>query len=83
MDTSLIEAFSKNDYSRRWTITRGREVALTLAGLYYVGRGRVIQITCQDSILVRIVLLETSPTIQCTRLPFLERGFELLCDCIG
>ena len=27
--------------------------------------------------------MDTSPAIQGTRLPFLERGFELLCDCIG
>ena len=64
-------------------ITCGREVALTLVGLYYVGRGRVVRITCRDPILVRIVLLDTSPTTQGTRLPFLERRLELLCDCVG
>ena len=58
-------------------------MALTLAGLYYVGRGRVVRVTCRDSILVRIVLLDTSPAIEDTRLPFPERGLELLCDCMG
>ena len=63
-------------------ITHGRKVALTLAGLYYEGRGRIVQVTCQDPILVRIVLLDTSSTIQGTRLLFPERGLELLCDCV-
>ena len=63
-------------------ITRDKEVVLTLARLYYVGRGKVVQITCRDPILVRVVLLDTSPAIQDTRLPFLERGFELLSDCV-
>ena len=58
-------------------------MALTLAGLYYVGRGRVVRVTCRDPILVRIVLLDTSPAIEGTRLPFPERGLELLCDCVG
>ena len=83
MDTSTIEAFSKNKNSASWMITRGREVALTLAGLYYVGQGRVVRVTCQDPILVRIVLLDTSPAIQGIRLPFPERGLELLCNCVG
>ena len=42
MDTSAIEAFSKNGNSESWTITRDREVALTLAGLYYVECERVV-----------------------------------------
>ena len=58
-------------------------MALTLAGLYYVGRGRVVRVTCRDPILVRIVLLGTSLAIEGTRLPFPERGLELLCDCVG
>ena len=76
MDTSPIGAFSKNGNSGSWTIIRIREVALTLAELYYVGHGRVVQITCRDPILVRIVLLDTSPAIQGTKLPFLERGWS-------
>ena len=83
MDTSAIEAFSKNGNFGSWTISRGREVTLTLAGLCYVGRERVVQITCRDPILVRIVLLDTSLAIQGTRLPFPKRGLELLCDCVG
>ena len=83
MDTLAIEAFSKNGNSGSWTITRGREVALTLAGLYHVGRGRVVRVTCRDPILVRIVLLDTLPAIEGTRLSFPERGLELLCDCVG
>ena len=83
MDTLPIEAFLKNGNSRSWTITRGREVALILVGLYYVGRGRVVQITCRDPILVRIVLLNISPAIQGRRLSFPVTGVELLCDCIG
>ena len=83
METLAIEAFSKNGNSGSWTITRGREVVLTLAGLYYVGRGRVVRVTCRDPILVRIVHLDTSPAIQGTRLPFPNRGLELLCDFIG
>ena len=83
MDTSPIKAFSKNGNSGSWTITRGREVSLTLAGLYYVGRGRVVRITCRDPILVRIVLLDTSLAIQGTRLLFPERGVELLCNWVG
>ena len=83
MDTSAIKAFSKNGNSGSWIITQGREVALTLAGLYYVGHGRVVRVTCWDPILVRIVFLDTSPAIEGTRLPFPERGLELLCDCVG
>ena len=56
---------------------------LTLVGLYCVGRRKVVRITCWDPILIRIVLLDTSPTIQGTRLSFPERGFEILCNCIG
>ena len=67
MDTLPIKAFSKNENSRSWAITRDREVALTLVGLYYVGCGRVVQNTCRNPILVRIVLLDTSLAIQGTR----------------
>ena len=83
MDTSSVEAFSRNRPSRRWTITRGRIVAVTLACLYFVRRGKVVAVTCRDLILVRIVLLESSPTIEGIKLPFAERGLELLSDCIG
>ena len=83
MDTSSIQALSKNGSSGRWTITRGRIVAVTLAGLYFAGRGRVVAVTCRDPILVRIVLLESSPTIEGIKLPFPERGLELLSDCVG
>ena len=55
---------------------------MTLAGLYFVDRGRVVAVTCRDLILVRIVLLESSPTIEGVKLPFPERGLELLSDCI-
>lgn len=34
MDTTLIEAFSKNGPSGRWKVSRGRMVALTFVGLY-------------------------------------------------
>ena len=83
MDTSSVEAFTRNGPSGRWTITRGRIVAVTLAGLYYVGRERVFAVTCRDPILVRIVLLESSPTIEGIKLLFPERGLELLSDCVG
>ena len=83
MDTLPIEAFSKNGNSGSWMITCGREVVLTLVELYYVGRGRVVRITCREPILVRIVLLDTSPAIQGTRLLFFDKGFELLSDCVG
>ena len=58
-------------------------MVLMLVGLYYVGCKKVVRITCQDPILVNIVHLDTLAAIQGTRLPFLERGFELLCDCVG
>ena len=64
MDTSSIQEFSKNGLLGRWTITRGRIVAVILAGLYFAGRGRVVAITCRDPILVRIVLLESSLAIE-------------------
>ena len=83
MDTSFAEAFTRNGPSGRWTITRGRIVAVTLAGLYFAGRGRVVAVTCRDPILVHIVLLESSPTIEGVKLPFPERGLELLSDCVG
>ena len=83
MDTSSIQEFSKNGSSGRWTITRGRIVAVTLVGLYFAGRGRVVAVTCRDPILVRIVLLESSPAIEGIKLLFLERGLELLSDCVG
>ena len=83
MDTSSIEAFTRNRPSGRWTITRGRIVVVTLAGLYFAGRGRVVVVTCRDPIFVRIVLLESSPTIEGVKLPFPERGLELLSDCVG
>ena len=83
MDTSSIEAFTRNGPSGRWTITRGRIVAVTLASLYYAGRGRVVAVTCKDPILVRIVLLELSPAIEGIKLPFPERRLELLSDCVG
>ena len=66
MDTLSIQAFSKNGPSGRWTITRGRVVA----------------VTCRDPILVRIVLLESSPSIEGIKLSFPERGLELLNDCV-
>ena len=83
MDTSSTEAFTRNGSSGRWTITRGRIVAVTLAGLYFAGRGRVVAVTCRDPILVRIVLLESSPMIEGVKLPFPERGLELLSNCVG
>ena len=83
MDTSSIQAFLKNGSSGRWTITRGRIVAVTLAGLYFAGRRRVVAVTCRDPILVRIVLLESSLAIEGIKLLFPERGLELLSDCVG
>ena len=83
MDTSLIQAFSKNGSSGRWTITCGRIIAVILAGLYFAGRGRVVAVTCRDPILVRIILLESCPAIEGIKLPFPERGLELLSDCVG
>ena len=83
MDTSSVQAFTRNGPSGRWTITRGRIVAVTLAGLYYARRGRVVAVTCRDPILVHIVLLESSPMIEGIKLPFPERGLELLSDCVG
>ena len=56
---------------------------MTLAGLYFAGRGRVVAVTCRDPILVQIVLLESSPEIEGIKLPFSERGLELLSDCVG
>ena len=56
---------------------------MTLVGLYFAGRGRVVAITCRDPILVRILLLESSLAIDGIKLPFPERGLELLNDCIG
>ena len=82
MDTSLVEAFTSNEPSGRWTITRGRIVAMALTGLYFAGRGKVVVVTCRDLILVRIVLLESSPAIEGIKLPFSERGLELLSDCV-
>ena len=38
MDTSSVEAFTRNGPSGKSTITRGRIVVVTLAGLYYAGR---------------------------------------------
>ena len=83
MDTSSAEAFTRNGPSGRWTITRGRIVEVTLAGLYFAGRGRVVTVTCRDLILVCIILLESSPTIEGVKLPFSKRGLELLSDCVG
>ena len=83
MDTSSVEAFTRNGLSGRWTITCRRIVAVTLAGLYFAGRGRVVAVTCNDPILICIVLLKSSPTIEGIKLPFLERGLELLSDCVG
>ena len=56
---------------------------MTLAGLYFAGRGRVVAVTCRDPILVRIVLLESSPAIEGIKLPISEKGLELLSDCVG
>ena len=83
MDTSSIQAFSKNKFSGRWTITCERIVAVTLASLYFGGRGQVVAVTCRDPILVQIVLLESSLAIKGIKLPFPERGLELLSDCVG
>ena len=83
MDTSLVKAFTSNGPSGRWTIIRGRIVAVTLTGLYFAGRGRVVVVTCRDSILVRIVLLKSSLTVKGIKLPFPERRLKLLSDCVG
>ena len=56
---------------------------MTLAGLYFAGRGRVVAVTCRDPILVRIVLLESSPVIEGIKMPFPKRRLELLRDCVG
>ena len=56
---------------------------MTLAGLHFACRGRVVAVTCRDPILVQIVLMESSPAIEGIKLPFLERGLELLSDCVG
>ena len=83
MDTFSIQVLSRNKPSTRWTITRKRIVAMTLACLYFAGQSRVLQVTYRDPILVRIVLLESSPSIEGIKLLFLERRLELLSDCIG
>ena len=56
---------------------------MTLAGLYFAGRGRVVGVTCKDPILVQIVLLESSSAIEGIKLSFPERRLELLSDCVG
>ena len=48
-----------------------------------MGCGRVVQITCGNPNLVKIVFLDTSPAIEGIRLPFPEKGLELLWDCVG
>ena len=83
MDTSSIEAFSRNGPSGKWMITHGRIVVVTLAGLYFVGQGGIVRVTCRDSTLIQIILFKSSPTIQGMKLPFPERGLELLSNCIG
>ena len=82
MDTSTIQAFSKNGPFGRWTITCGKIVTVTLAGLYCPSQGRVVAVSCRDLILVQIVLLESSPSIEGINLSFPERGLELLSDCV-
>ena len=83
MDTLVVEAFTRNGPSGRWTITRRRIVAVTFASLYFAGLRRVVAVTCRDPILVCIVLLESSSAIKGIKLPFPERGLELLSDCVG
>ena len=83
MDSLLIEAFSRNNPFKRWTISCSRTVALTLARLYFAGCGMVVGIICRGSIFVRIVLFESSFSMQGKKLPFLERGLECLSDCVG
>ena len=61
----------------------GRIVEVTLTGLYFAGRGRVVVVACRDPILVRIVLLESSLSIEGIKLPFPKRGLELLSECVG
>ena len=83
MDNLSIKVFSRNVSSGNWTITCSREVALTLAGLYFAGCKRVVGNTCKDPILIRIVLLESSTSIHGIKLPSPEKELEFLCDCIG
>ena len=83
MDTLPIQAFSRNGPFGRWTIICGRIVAMTLIDLYFASRGRVLRGTCRDPILVQIVFLELSPSIEEIKLPFLEKGLELLSDYVG
>ena len=56
---------------------------MTLASLYFESRGRLVAVSCRGPILVRIVLLESSPAIEGIKLPFPEWGLELLGDCVG
>ena len=63
--------------------TRKKTVAVTLIGLYFASRGRVVRLTCRDLILVQIILFESSLLIEGIKLPFLEKGLELLSDCVG
>ena len=83
MDSLLIEAFSRNGPSRRWTISCNRVVELTLARLYFARHEMVVRITCRDPILVRIVLLESSSSIQGIKLLFPERWLEFLSNSVG
>ena len=81
MDNSSIEAFSRNKPSERWTISCGRAMILTLARLYFVGSRMVVGITFKDPVLVRIVFLESSTSIQGIKLAFPKRGLESLSNC--
>ena len=56
---------------------------MTLANLYFTSRGRVVAVSYRDAILVRIVLLESSPAIEAIKLSFPEMQLELLSDCVG
>ena len=71
----------KNSPSGRWTITCNRVVVLTLAHFYFASCRRIVGIISKDSILIKLDLLESSPSIQRIKLPFLERRLEFLNEC--
>jgi hypothetical protein len=50
-----------NGSSGSWTIRQGVEVAITILGEYYVGRGVVIRVTSTDPLLVLVSVREKLP----------------------
>jgi len=79
---SPIKAFTRNGGFGRVIVRKGEVVALTLEGLYYIGRVVIEKVVSKDPYLVHVRVLDVLDNLD-IKIPFPEGDLVHLCHCPG